>query len=104
KVLVADAKTAQIQADTIKDHTLGKFGPYSKMSREDPNRATYINGLVLRNALTIARMSLNLSDMVVGLGVTLILAGFAITGSGVVLLGIGKQGQYSAGTGGRVSG
>src|SRR3989304_5727912 len=37
-VLVQDAKTAQAQADTIRLHTLERYGPYAKMAKDDPNR------------------------------------------------------------------
>ena len=39
-VLVQDAETAKAQAVTIESHTFGRFGPYSSMDRDDPNRET----------------------------------------------------------------
>jgi len=53
-VLVQDAKTAQAQADTIRLHTLERYGPYAKMAKDDPNRATFVNGVALRGALGLA--------------------------------------------------
>jgi hypothetical protein len=47
-VLVADAETARAQADVIKEHTLGTWGPYSQLPRDDPRRAQFIDGVALR--------------------------------------------------------
>lgn len=48
-VLVENTRTAQMQQDVIEAHTFGRWGPYAQMSREDPNRQAYLNGLTLRN-------------------------------------------------------
>src|SRR5688572_18597818 len=42
-VLVDDEDTARAQADVIKQHTLGTWGPYSELPREDPRRAQFID-------------------------------------------------------------
>jgi hypothetical protein len=41
--LVQDKKTAQAQADAIKEHTLGTWGPYSALPKDDPRRAQFID-------------------------------------------------------------
>lgn len=85
-VLVSDPKTAQWQSDTIKLHTLGRWGPYSKMAREDPNRQTYINGVALRTALNLAILGFGVADMAIGTGAFIILAGVATLGVAVPVL------------------
>lgn len=68
EVLVLDQRTAMNQADLIKSHTNETFGPYTSLSRDDPQRDTYLKGLTLRNSLTLARMGLDLSELVMGVG------------------------------------
>ncbi len=76
-VLVQDAATAQAQADAIHEHSLalenGKT--YSQMTKDDPNRATYLDGVGLRTALSLAVMGFKVSDLVMGIGAFLIVTG-----------------------------
>jgi hypothetical protein len=76
-VLVEDAEGAQMQADVIKEHTLGTWGPYSQLPREDPRRAQFIDGVALRSALTMAVMGFGITDLVIGAGLLIALAGVA---------------------------
>ncbi len=74
---VVDAATAQAQADAILHHSLalenGKT--YSQMTRDDPNRNTYLQGVSLRTALNLAVMGFKVSDLVVGIGAFIIVMG-----------------------------
>ena len=79
-VLVEDAETARSQAAAIESHTFGRFGPYSSMDRDDPNRETYLKGLTLRNSLNLAVVGFGISDMAVGLGAVTIVLGLIIAG------------------------
>ena len=79
-VLVEDAETAQMQADAIKKHTLGTWGPYSALPREDARRAQFIDGVALRTALNMAVMGFGITDLLVGTGLIIVLAGVATLG------------------------
>ena len=61
-VLVDDAETARAQADVIKEHTLGTWGPYSQLPRGDPRRAQFIDGVTLRTALNTAVMGFGVTQ------------------------------------------
>jgi hypothetical protein len=76
-VLVQDARTAKAQADVIKQHTLGTWGPFSQLPRDDPRRAAFIDGVALRTALNLAVMGFGITDLLLGLGAILIVAGAA---------------------------
>lgn len=76
-VLVDDAETAQAQADAIKEHTLGTWGPYSELPRDDPRRAQFIDGVALRTALNMAVMGFGVTDLAIGAGVLVLVAGAA---------------------------
>ncbi|HXG43043.1 MAG TPA: hypothetical protein VNL95_10020 [Dehalococcoidia bacterium] len=76
-VLVQDAKTAKAQADVIKQHTLGTWGPFSQLPRDDPRRAQFIDGVALRTALNLAVMGFGITDLLLGLGAILLVAGAA---------------------------
>jgi hypothetical protein len=79
-VLVEDARTAKAQQDAIEAHTFGKFGPYSKMKSDDPNRATYLNGLTLRNSLNLAVVGFGVADLAIGTGAISIILGLIVVG------------------------
>lgn len=85
-VLIQDAKTAQAQADVIKKHALERYGTYSSMSRDDPNRATYLDSLTLRTSLGLAVLGFGVSDLALGSGVVILLLGVATLGFGVPVL------------------
>src|SRR5687767_14282844 len=76
-VPVEDAETARMQADAIKQHTLGTWGPYSELPREDPRRAQFIDGVALRTALNMAVMGFGVTQLVIGAGLLVLLAGLA---------------------------
>jgi len=76
-VLVDDAETAQAQADVIKEHTLGTWGPYSALPRDDPRRAQFIDGVTLRTALNLAVMGFGITQLVIGAGLLVLVAGLA---------------------------
>ena len=79
-VLVEDVETAKAQQDTIEAHTFGRFGPYSGMERDDPNRDAYIKGLTLRNALSLAVVGFGVADLAIGIGWVTVVLGLMIAG------------------------
>ena len=76
-VLVTDAATARAQAEVIKEHTLGRWGPYSSLERDDPRRASFIDGVALRSALNMAVMGFALAELAIGAGIIILIAGAA---------------------------
>lgn len=76
-VLVEDAETAEAQAEVIKQHTLGTWGPYSELPRDDPRRAQFIDGVTLRTALNMSVMGFRITDLVIGTGAIVLVAGAA---------------------------
>lgn len=87
-VMVNDAPTARAQQDAIEAHTYGRWGPYSEMDREDPNRDSYLKGLTLRNALNMAVMGFGVADLAIGTGVVTVVLGLAMSGFALTVLSI----------------
>ncbi|MEE9198560.1 MAG: hypothetical protein V3U26_02050 [Dehalococcoidia bacterium] len=85
-VPVQDMSTAKAQANVIEMHSVERYGRYTEMERDDPNRDTYLNGLTLRNALSIAAMGFGVSDLVIGTGAAILLIGFLTLVVGVPAL------------------
>lgn len=67
--------TAWAQADVIDTHALEATGgkTYAEMDREDPVRATAMDGALLRGALFTSVLAFGVSFMAGGVGITLIL-------------------------------
>ena len=82
-VLVEDVRTAKAQQDAIESHTFGRFGPYSGMERDDPNRDVYLTGLTLRNALNLGIVGFGLADLAIGVGGVTVILGLIIAGLAV---------------------
>ncbi len=77
EALVSDAATADAQADAILAHSLTSSNglTYAEMKRDDPARATYLDGVTLRTALNLAVMGFKVSDLVIGIGAFIIVMG-----------------------------
>ena len=79
-VLVEDSATARAQAEVIKQHTLGTWGPYSELPREDPRRAQFIDGVTLRTSLNMAVMGFGITDLVIAVALSVV-SGHLLGGS-----------------------
>jgi hypothetical protein len=73
--------TAFAQADIIEKHALEASGgkTYAELDREDPVRATVMNGSFLRASLFTSVVSFGVAAMAMGLGVLFFLVGLALT-------------------------
>lgn len=85
-VLVDDARTAEAQAAVIKKHSIDRYGLYSEMERDDPNRATYIKGLTLRNSLNLSVLGFGVADLAIGTGAMIIVLGIGTMSLGALAL------------------
>lgn len=72
--------TAYAQAEIIEKHALEASGgkTYAELDREDPVRATVMNGSFLRASLFTSVVSFGVAAMAMGLGVLFILTGWAL--------------------------
>ena len=82
--LVDGPLDAYYQADIINHHALDASGgkTYAELDREDPVRATVMNGSFLRASLFTSVVSFGIAAMAMGLGVLFVLIGFAIRAIG----------------------
>ncbi len=85
-VAATNQATLMNQADVIKGHTLDKYGPWQSMERGDPNRASMLDGLTLRNSLYLARMGLDVSELVIALGAVFLTVGTGLAIAGAVIV------------------
>lgn len=72
--------TAYYEADIIEKHSLALSGgkTYAELDREDPLRATVMNGSFLRASLFTSVVSFGVAAMAMGLGVLFVLVGYAL--------------------------
>ena len=76
--------TAYYEADIIEKHALESSGgkTYAELDREDPARASVMNGSFLRASLFTSVVSFGVAAMAMGLGVVFALIGFALRSIG----------------------
>ena len=84
---VEDARTAQAQADIIKEHTLKATGgkTYAQLERTDPARATAFQGDMLRTALLSSVLAWNVANLVIGLGALVFALGLVLAAIGLYI-------------------
>lgn len=77
---VAGPFAAYCQADIIAKHTLDATGgkTYAELDREDPLRATAMNGSFLRASLFTSVVAFGVAGMAIGVGIVFILIGVAL--------------------------
>ncbi len=85
-LLVEDARTAEAQANVIKKHSFDRWGRYSEMDRDDPNRDSYLKGLTLRNALNLSVLAFGVANLAMGVGAVVIVMGMVFIGVGALAL------------------
>ena len=87
--------TAYYQADIIEHHALKASGgkTYAELDREDPARATVMNGSFLRASLFTSVVSFGIAAMAMGLGLV-----FVLIGTTLRLLGRRTQAAQTAPT------
>ncbi len=76
-VLVNSSATAKAQADIIEKHYLESTGgkTYAELDRDDPARETAFTAANLRTSLNLAVMGFEISDLVIGMGVFIVVIG-----------------------------
>jgi hypothetical protein len=91
--IIDTAKEAQIAADTIREHrhtiapTYGDLLAGSKhFDPTDPTQLTYTTALTLEDYLYLAVLGFGVTQVVIGSGVFMIIAGIAFGGTGLALL------------------
>ena len=77
---VAGPLTAYAQADIINHHALDMAGgkTYAELDREDPVRATVMNGSFLRASLFTSVIAFGVAAFAAGMGVLFVLVGYAL--------------------------
>jgi hypothetical protein len=85
--LVNGPLTAYYQADIIEKHALEGSGgkTYAELDREDPARASVMNGSFLRASLFTSIVSFGVAAMAMGLGIVLAGVGYALRRIGTEL-------------------
>ncbi len=83
---VDTAAEAQAAHDTILHHMRDGDTPrYGDTERGSEERAAYVDGITLRNSSMIANMGLGISTVALGVGVFMLVTGFALGGTGLAL-------------------
>ncbi|HYN95820.1 MAG TPA: aromatic ring-opening dioxygenase LigA [Pilimelia sp.] len=79
--LVDGPLTAYAQAATIEKHALASSDgkTYAELDREDPRRATVMNGTFLRASLFTSVVSFGVAAMAMGLGLLVALIGYVLS-------------------------
>jgi hypothetical protein len=83
---IRDARSAQLRIDEIKGRTLHQMGPFQKLPYEGGERQTFLNGLAIRTALSLAVMGYGVSNLVIAMGATLLVLGAASLALGIPLV------------------
>jgi len=95
--VVDTAKEAQIAGDTIREHRRNIAQTYDELlggGRYDPNNPqhlSYAQALNMENYLYLAVLGFGVTTVIIGVGAFMIITGFALGGTGVVLLTLARR-------------
>jgi len=89
--VVDTAREAQVAQDILEEHLRDDYGTYGDTERGSPERATYLDGTILRNSLNLAIMGFGVSTIVTTSGVFMIITGIALGATGAAMLGLARR-------------
>lgn len=75
--IIDTPQEAQAMADVLQEHS-SKYGSYSAMTKDDPNRQTVLNALTMSSSLELAVLGFGLTDIVKATGAFMVLIGLAL--------------------------
>ena len=85
-IYVDTAAEAQVAHDTILEHMRDDPGRYGDTERGSAERDHFVDGITLRNSLTIAVMGFGISTIALGIGVFMLVTGVAFGATGLVIV------------------
>lgn len=74
---------AQVMSGVLREHRMERYGTYTDLERDDPNRETILKAMTMENALNMAVLSYGVTDMAKANG-----AFMAVIGIGLLLGGV----------------
>ncbi len=83
--VIDTAAEAELMAGVLMEHRMDDYGIYSELDREDPNRATILKAMTMENSLNLAQMGFGMVTVVIVSGIFMVIIGFAVSGTGLVL-------------------
>jgi len=83
--VVDTAQEAQVAQDILEEHLRDDYGTYGDTERGSDERATYLDGTILRNSLNLAIMGFGITTIVTVSGIFMLIVGIALGGTGLVL-------------------
>ncbi len=83
--VIDTAQEAQVEQDTLEEHLRDSYGTYGDTKRGSDERATYLDGTILRNSLNLAVMGFGVTTIVTVSGIFMLIVGIALGGTGLVL-------------------
>lgn len=77
---------AEVEAasDHLQESRL-KYGTYGELPRGSDERARFLDALTMESSLNLARLGYGVSTMAIGSGVTMVVIGVGLVGTGLVL-------------------
>jgi len=81
---------AQVMAGILREHRMERYGYYSELERDDPNRETILKAMTMENSLNLAQVGYGLADVVKFTGLFMGLVGVTLVVSGAFVIRSGR--------------
>jgi len=75
-------------ANILREHRMERYGYYSELERDDPNRETILKAMTMENSLNLAQMGYGLTQVVQATGLFIGLMGLTLVTSSAFLFRI----------------
>ncbi len=77
---------AAVMVSVLKEHRTTRYGYYSELERDDPNRAKILNAITMETSLNLAQLGHGLTDVVKFTGLFMGLMGATLVVSGTLAI------------------
>ena len=75
--IIDTPQEAQVMATILEQHRSERYGSYTSLGKDDPNRQTILNAMTMENSLNMAVLGYGLTDVVKASGAFMVLVGLA---------------------------
>ncbi len=82
--VIDTATEAELMAGILREHRLD-MGIYSELDRDDPQRDTILKAMTIENSLNLAQLGYGVTTVVIVSGVSMVIMGIALGGTGLGL-------------------
>ncbi len=83
--IIDTSSEASVMSSVLREHRLERYGVYTELERDDPNRETILKAMTMESALNLAILGYGVTDVVKANGAFMGIIGITFIFSGIIV-------------------